>query len=284
MFFSCSQDPIFASIESEIALRQFSVANYVYSVVEFDGKYYAAHKALSSKSSSSMNEWSRDSLPDSNGVMELAVGDDGESLYARTLHSIFYRTKGSSSWTRVAGRSGATAVKLIGTGKKAFVVLKGKENGAFALTSGTMATTQESGTTADTVKCAGDGTIKFSSSHALVYNPDDDKFYSGSEITGKVSSCAEAHYYKNDGGKYILVGSSNGNLTRIVLDESGNITDKVLQNDLANEATTIAVDNIWRGGVWVFGDTIFVATYNSEDSQRNGLWGYYKSRGTWNKE
>lgn len=286
LFFSCSQDPIFAAIESEIALREFSVANYVYSVVEFDGKYYAAHKALSSKPSSSQDEWDRISLPDANGVMDLAVGDNGEYLYVRTLTgTVFYRQKGSSSWTEVEGQpTGTTVLRLIGTGKKAFAVLKGTKKGAHALTAGAMDSSPVSGTDENTVKCAGDGTVKFSSSHALAYNPDNDKFYEGSQITGKVSSCAEAHYYYNGQGKYILVGSSNGNLNRIVLDEDGEITGKVLQNDIANEATTIAVDNIFRGGVWVFGSTIFVATYNSEDSPRNGLWGYYKSRGTWNKE
>lgn len=287
LFFSCSSDPIFSAIEREIPLREFTVANYVYSVVEFDGKFYASHLALSSKSSSSHDGWNRITAPDNNrSVLGLAVGDDGNNLYALSITgTVYYRSKGSDSWTAVTGQPANTAVvTLIGTGKKAFAVLRGATEGAVALTSGAMAQSPESGTSADTVKCAGNSTIKFSTSYSLTYNPDDDKFYEGSEITGKVSSCRNAQYYNDGNSKCIVVGSSNGNLSRIELSDTGIMTGNVRKNDLANESSTIAVASIFHGGVWVFKDTIFVATYDDENSDKNGLWGYYKSRGNWNKE
>ncbi|MGL4982453.1 MAG: hypothetical protein ACRC4W_06350 [Treponemataceae bacterium] len=287
-FTACSQEPIFADIEREIKLREQTVKNNVYSVVAFENDFYAANLALFTKSKSSQGGWHKTSAPGK--VIRLAVGENGGTSYLyllTTTYQIYYKTAGTG-WQLVSGLADKNTLELYGDGKSAWTTVSKAGKRVPYLLEGATAASSASDTEAKNPLAASSakGTTVFSDSLSFAYNHEDKIVYTLGDIEKFVSGSRAASYYNDGSRKWLIVGV-NGGIRMISLESDGKIPESpsVTNNDLANASTSIGPYDVFPGAVWAFDNhALFVAIHDRDDSDINGLWGYYPSRNTWNRE
>ncbi|MGL4987479.1 MAG: hypothetical protein ACRC5H_10145 [Treponemataceae bacterium] len=290
---ACSQEPIFADIEKEIKLREQTVKNYVYSVVEFGDHLYAANLNLFTKPKHSQDGWWATSKPGK--LILLAVGEANGTKYLYGFTDTFqvlYRTLESEQWNIINTGSDKIAKFIFSDGKTAWVTLAHTEDskigGAYRLEGNTIGSAKEDGSTVNTkAGSIATGTPVFSDSVVLAYNHEDKIVYTLENIEKHVSGPQGAAYFKDNlNRKWIIVGI-HGGIRRFNLNDDGTIPEgpKVETNLPANAGTSIGPYDVFPGSVWAFdNNSLFVAIFDKDNSESNGLWGYYSSRDTWNRE
>ncbi len=256
---SCSKEPIFASIEREIALRDASVEGFVTSIVATDEHVYAANGHIYRRSAGDGN-WDNLSTPDGTGrAQELAT--DGVDLYALFLSEsgndseLFYLDESDDSWTAVTGASGITK---IGNGDGEIYAFTGKSenevNAYRTTTPGSTALTLTTATNIDlivgssggyfatentiydstiTALAAGgptgsiqaitageaDQLYAISSGKVWFFNDLTDVWESRDHNFGTPTGLA----YLNAGGKHVLLASTTDGYQEVILDVDGSL-------------------------------------------------------------
>ncbi len=127
---SCSNDPIFATIENEVPLRDPSFRGSVDSLVQFNNYLYACNGTLKRKAGKARaGQWYNVSLPSgAYRCSALAVTPSGNMMYAVfqnsewKFHSL--QKFDGTTWTKVNLGGGITSVDTIGT----------SENGIYTVT------------------------------------------------------------------------------------------------------------------------------------------------------
>ncbi len=322
----CSQDPIFAAIENEVALEEATMKGNVYSVVEYGGSLYAANGNFYVKRGGA-GDWHNISKPSGKLCIELAAGDGiyGRFVEEGALTAFSVRRSDGSAWTEVPITAAVRNIFDDGNGKAYIISSSGDSDSSYSLSELTPDGTGSSGNYPQhffdaffdgTAACfvASDGIYegtpasltKISGSpggiKGAVFNAEKGILYA---VTGG----GTLHYYNSDDGwntfsgdlgsaecieynehnpeePMLFVGTSSG-YRQVSLNAEG-IPESILS--LSGNADP-AIGSYLVYKMYAFADpspsgnyVIYASILDNTDAKRSGLWSYYPSSGTWNRE
>lgn len=313
---SCTNQPIFAAIEQEIKLKNFSVRGPIASLLELNNTVYAATpEAVFSKSKWSSGEWSSIGSP---GSFIQSLATDGTNLFAATTEGVYYYNGG---WSKVPGggsivmiggnngvfgydEKGKTVYKITTGGINTPLSISGTFIGGggnyFAFTDGLYtagSTTKVAGSPSGVKSvCGGDGTTVFVLAGSTVYHYDG---ASWSSQAVSLSSPLSISYFKyGTSEERVLVGGKGYGEVKLAsgihtlagayyigAGESGSTTPPSVNAQYTSSIgahSLMPVMAVDRGG----GNYTVFAGVNAGSIYRNtGLWGFYSNGNVeWNRE
>ncbi|AEE16066.1 hypothetical protein [Treponema brennaborense] len=281
----CQQETIFSQIEDETELEDAVIKGSVFSIVAFKDKIYATDGRIYAKAKNVLRGWAEVTSPSGN-IIKLAA--NSTYLYALNSESELFYSDDAADWTEIDDWSGTLgSITTIFSDNNGNAYVKGKAKGNdtesfFTLSEATIAATTavtshvvEAGNTADSKTYTLDGSKKTVSDgtntttldaevYSLTYSPKADCLYAGTAA-----------------GVKKLTLKTDGTLTGSTADVPGSNVSSTLKSyeTYAVYATKYTLDTTSYEAVYA--TTVMTgSTY----SKVNGLWGYYESRGTWNRE
>ena len=310
---SCTNQPIFAAIEQEIKLKNFSVRGPIASLLELNNTVYAATpEAVFSKSKWSSGEWSSIGSP---GGFIQSLATDGTNLFAATAEGVYYYNGGWSKVpggdsivmiggnNRVFGYDGKNVYKITTAGignsilsKSGIFIGAGGEYFAFTdgvYKDGTPATAVAGSPSGIKSACGGDGTTVFVLAGSTVYHYGS----SWSSQAVSLSNPLSISYFKyGTSEERVLVGGkgygeiklSGATLTGASYISAGSSGSTTPPSVNAQYTSSIGAHSLMpvmavdRGG----GNYTVFAGVNAGSIYRNtGLWGFYSNGNVeWNRE
>jgi len=321
-FISCNDRPIFAAIEQEIKLNNFSIAGNVLSLLEMNGNVYVSNRAgVYSKQKSSDGSWSK--ILSAEGTQQLA--SDGNEVFACFASgSVKYYENGS--WLTV---SGSENIRIIAGNKTVFgydssqkkVYKVGTGGISSPINTGEVHSLSAAGNyvlvkSKDSAKLYKDGAPAAvsglpSGSTAICPAGADDKifvlagskihYYDGSNFSDKTISISKSpvsiSYFKER--ETILLGCTKGytevkvnttlpinlsNAKQLDPGDSGSTTP----HDASSQYQTTLGNYYTKPvlGVSRGGDeyAVFMGIYSGVIQRNTGLWGFYSNKREWNRE
>lgn len=302
--FSCSWDPIFATIETEEKMRKPTLENFCYSIVNDDDNLYACNgKVLKKEISAKSGTWTAMSVPsriirlasfnyDGSSYAVLALATDGKiyilngsdwnliSEVYKARH-IFADTHASSQkfYMSVDNNFDGTVEKIVSVG-----ITKTGNTFSFSFTDESFAV--------DTIKVLNGKAFNtvmadYSSSLNKWYKAEEGKFSYSSDGSSWTTVNAEIKpnslCFWNDGSAdFLVIGSTLGG-ARFYKIESG-VPSSTCYDLGTNTASTVAIKATVPGGIWSSGNNIYIASYTYSDSDNNVVYSYYSDDKVWQFE
>lgn len=321
---SCSQDPIFAAIEQEIALKDPNVRGLVTSLVKVKSDLYTTNGNIYVKTGGN-EEWSLVNTPGSVHYCSM-LASSGTELYAlfqdenRSSLGVYYYD--GSSWTLVSNTSSATFLAGQGTvfaftgsdsDYTAYTISSGTAsavtNGTglatpigasgsyFATTGGVYSVSSGTATSVTGTPTSNIRGITMDTAEANLYVESDGSIYhyngsawSAAPVSHGQTAPTSIAYFENGSTKLILVAGTGG-YREVVLDGDGvPISAQNPGSSTPSSISTSAQSQYANSvGLWtvhsIFTDsTTIYAGITEKSTSKRGLWAYYQSKGEWNRE
>ncbi|ULQ60605.1 hypothetical protein K7I13_04810 [Brucepastera parasyntrophica] len=200
-FSGCTNDPIFATIENEVELKDPSITGNIYALVEYNGDLYAADGYLYRRNAGA-GSWKKVKMP--SGVTRCAgLAVDGAGLYGLfqnedwSFHSVQKYSAGT--WDMVTGLPSISSGIDVALGSGGTVIFAATYNQTSRKTS--------------VYKTTGAGALTFDSTEVITNAP----IWKGSA----------GDYFATSNGIYditgnVIVGGPTSGIRGIALDEGGN--------------------------------------------------------------
>ncbi len=280
----CQQETIFSQIEDETELEDAVIKGSVFSIVAFKDKIYATDGRIYAKAKNVLRGWAEVTSPSGN-IIKLAAA--GTYLYALNSDSKLFYSADAAVWTKIDWGGTLASVTTIFSDNNSNAYVKGKAKGSdtesfFTLSGAAIAATAavtshvvEAGNTTDfktytldsSKKTVSDGTNTTTLDaevYSLTYSPKADCLYAGTAA-----------------GVRKLTLNEDGTLTGSTADVPGSNVSSTLKSykTFAVYATEYTPEATPYEAVYAM-----TVMPGSSYSKVNGLWGYYESRGTWNRE
>lgn len=297
--FSCSQEPIFATIAQEIPLSDPTVQGNVFSIVPLNGKLYVQNGAIYSQPFSANRQWTEINLPSSSNIIRLA--SDENYLYSMdNNYKIFAKNITSTpegNWEEITtGATGTYTIALFDngvydnktgktTGRNAYITISTTADGttkyAVKKLSGTTVTNQGN-TTAILSAAKGTSGDVFSTSSMLVsyFATGTRYFYTVNEK--QISYSTDGSPWTNGGtveAKALSLSISPNGKTLYIGTEEGYEISSIDDSGVPSSGTTptsnaeSAFGTRQVCGIWSYSNMLYASVISRTTSAYNQLWG-----------
>lgn len=293
---SCKNDPIFYSIEKEIALEDPVIHGNVYSLTEAGSKLYVANGNLFVKNSADMRGWIVANAQPNGYIIRTA--SDSSHLYVLTRDKVLFSSPLAEilSWTQIS----EAVVELfdnnalLSTDKKAFFTT---ESAVFEISDGTSSAVSNNGASKDSITAEYiNGQTYFSSSilftsdrEATLYRVSSTNIeYSTNNvnwtpITVTITAPLSLEFYSNDTLESLLVGTESGIIQFSITEEIPSATVSTVPG--VNADASFGTSHVPSIFSYPFkSGSIYIGSLKEDDSKSTHFWGYYTSRPNWNLE